>query len=540
MASVADIGSEHGVNDRKSILLKGILDDDTDEDIVEAVSLYGSVGKIVRLKDFQVIVEFDSEESLKLISFPSVIQSPKNPVSKWCLDRVEVLTTPTQSQSAIDENPEATCSFKTVQNERGSSDSTGSESDSSGSSVIFSPQKSQPPPSKPLKSVSKSQGGTEKLKRTRKGQAVRPKEQAKGTATTLDSDILNPPDVQRIIVEHVIKSEATTAPGSKRLRSFSGRVPKPPGEVDFETWCLHVELMFQDGYTMDVQRRLILESLLSPAADIVKQLGSQSPPQDYVKLLQSAYGLVDDGEEIFARFLSTHQDAGEKASEYIQRLQTLLSTAIRRGGVSEANANRQLYKQFVRGCWDQTLLLTLQQKLRNDPAPKFSELLLELRTEEERRSLKVDRMQRHLGGFKAKPLAQFHGIPDPTPTTNQDTDLMQKYISETENLRKQVAELKLQLTEKRAQRRKKHEQKHASASEPQPPHFTELQAHQPVHRSAPKAWFCFKCGENNHIARECINAPNKDLVDKKNKELKTKQQEWQAKYAPALNWTGFQ
>lgn len=176
-----------------------------------------------------------------------------------------------------------------------------------------------------------------------------------------------------------------------------------------------------------MQRRLILESLLSPAADIVKQLGSHSPPQEYVKLLQSAYGLVDDGEEIFAKFLSTHQDAGEKASEYIQRLQALLSTAVRRGGVSEANANRQLYKQFVRGCWDQTLLLTLQQKLKGESAPDFSELLLELRTEEERRSLKVDRMQRHFGGFKAKPLMQFQGIPDPTPTTNMDTDLMQRY-----------------------------------------------------------------------------------------------------------------
>lgn len=153
-------------------------------------------------------------------------------------------------------------------------------------------------------------------------------------------------------------------------------MPKPPGEVDFETWCLHFKLMFQDGLPTDMQRKMILESLLSPASDILKQLGSHSPPRDYVILLQSAYGLVDDGEEIFATFLSTLQDAGENASEYLQKLQALLSTAIRRGGVGEANTSRQLFKQFTRGCWDQCLLLTLQQKINTESPPHFSELLL--------------------------------------------------------------------------------------------------------------------------------------------------------------------
>lgn len=100
--------------------------------------------------------------------------------------------------------------------------------------------------------------------------------------------------------------------------------------------------------------------------------------------------------------------------------------------------------------------------------------------------------------------------------------------------------MKVQLTEKRTQRRKKHEQKHPKAQDSLPAAVAELQAHQPVPRTAPKPWFCFKCGENNHIARECPNAPNKELVDKKYKELKAKQQEWQAKYGQTLNWTGFQ
>lgn len=205
----------------------------------------------------------------------------------------------------------------------------------------------------------------------------------------------------------------------------------------------------------------------------------------------------------------------------------------------KANANRQLFKQFTRGCWDQTLLLTLQQKIKTDLPPDFSELLLQLRTEEERRTVKMDRMQRHFGSSKVKPAMQLQYIAEASSKEELNTDILQKYITETESLRKQVAELQIQRTEKRALRRQKHEQKTASVH--QPPTITaDVQVHHQASRPEPKAWFCFKCGENGHIARQCENAPNKDLVDKKYKELRATQQEWKAKHSQALNWTGFQ
>lgn len=536
MASVVDIEQDYGINAKRSVLLQGINSTDIDEDIVDALSTYGNVVKIVRPSLTQAILEFDSEEALKHISFPSLIDSPVDPSTKWCLDNIEILVTAsTHLHLAKDSDPSSS------RQDEDSQDSGEVDSDSSGATVVSIPLTKQTLPPNPTQSDPQLLTGTVKAKKKSKHVPdMTPKERPETSSATLSADILNNQEVQRVIVEYVIKNEASTGLCSKRLRSFSGRVPKPPGEVDFETWCLHVELMFQDGYSTDMQRRLILESLLSPAADTVKQLGSHSPPQEYVKLLQSAYGLVDDGEEIFAKFLSTHQDAGEKASEYIQRLHTLLNTAVKRGGVSKSNANRQLYKQFVRGCWDQTLLLTLQQKLKSEPAPEFSELLLELRTEEERRSIKVDRMQRHFGSSKAKPLMQFQGIQEPVSITNTDSDMMQRFLTETESLRKQVAELQMQLTEKRAQRRKKRDQKSTVPKDSPVAAVAEMQVHQPVPKSSPKAWFCFKCGENSHIARECTNAPNKELVDKKYKELKTRQQEWQAKYGQALNWTGFQ
>lgn len=59
-------------------------------------------------------------------------------------------------------------------------------------------------------------------------------------------------------------------------------------------------------------------------------------------------------------------------------------------------------------------------------------------------------------------------------------------------------------------------------------------------RAEPKAWFCVRCGEDGHIARNCENAINKAVVDQKYKELKARQEEWEAQQqGRALNWSRF-
>ncbi|RXN25447.1 forkhead box F1 [Labeo rohita] len=78
-----------------------------------------------------------------------------------------------------------------------------------------------------------------------------------------------------------------------------------------------------DSLPVDVQRRKNLESLLQPASDVVKQLGSTAPPRDYVKLLDSAHGLVKDGDEIFARFLNTNQDPEEWKDRITAKLNSI-------------------------------------------------------------------------------------------------------------------------------------------------------------------------------------------------------------------------
>lgn len=342
------------------------------------------------------------------------------------------------------------------------------------------------------------------------------------SSLSLGNDVINPPDVQRVIVEHVIRNDSAPAyTGQSKIRTFSGRLPKPNGEVDYEAWKTQVELLLSDAHVTDSQKvRKILESLVGPAADMVKPLGTTSAPHAYVNQLESAFGAVEDGEELYAKFLSTNQNSGEKPSDYLFRLQTLLTKVVSRGGVHLEDSDKHLLRQFCRGCWDHSLLIGLQLEQKKSNPPSFPELLLLLRTEEDRRSAKMDRMKRHMGSSKAMAHAHtVYGLPTcynsteaPVEKRQDDT---QKLLNEISELRKQVATLST-----RENVRSPPSMSPAEAS------CMITNASVPRHDTSrfPKPWFCFKCGEDGHIAARCSNAPNPVLVHQKNEELKRKRE----------------
>lgn len=60
-------------------------------------------------------------------------------------------------------------------------------------------------------------------------------------------DMIDPPGVQRVMVEHVLRtSDVTAQHTSLCLRFFSGKIPRPPNEPDFETWRAGIEFLLDD------------------------------------------------------------------------------------------------------------------------------------------------------------------------------------------------------------------------------------------------------------------------------------------------------
>ncbi|KAJ8000871.1 hypothetical protein DPEC_G00184900 [Dallia pectoralis] len=307
----------------------------------------------------------------------------------------------------------------------------------------------------------------------------------------LDEGTVNPPHVQKVIVEHFIRESKEN-----------------------------------------------IESLLSPAADIVKPLGTNATPQAYLTQLESAFGVVEDGEELFATFLGSNQNSGEKPSVYLSRLQTLLTKAVTRGGVSAAESDKYLLRQFCRGCWDQSLIIGLQLEHRRPNPPTFPELLLLLRTEEDRRAAKMDRMKKHLGSTKAA--AHVHSVinmpvfdPEAYPTTTKEHETDSRLEKEVAELRMQVAKLIQQ-----GERGEGHKGVQSRLAQSGPPAKTESLLVQASNRDSnpqsptpPKPWFCFKCGGDGHITAKCTFEPNPGLVRKKNAELKEKRSKFWARQA---------
>lgn len=139
--------------------------------------------------------------------------------------------------------------------------------------------------------------------------------------------------------------------------------------------------------------RKIVESLSPPAADLVKVFGPKASPKTYLEHLDSAYATVEDGDELFARFLNKE---GEKPSHYLPRLHTVLNLVRKRDGIVSSDVNKQLLRQFCRECWDRSLITNLQLEQKKDNPPHFAELLLQLRTEEDKQASKATCMKQHL------------------------------------------------------------------------------------------------------------------------------------------------
>lgn len=135
---------------------------------------------------------------------------------------------------------------------------------------------------------------------------------------------------------------------------------------------------------------------MPPATDVIKHVSPQALPSVYLQLLDSVYGSVEDGDELLVKFMGTLQNNDEKPSDYLDRLQVALSAVVRRGGITEEERNYYLLKQFCRGCWNDGLIADLQLERRTSVQSSFAELVLLIRTEEDKQASKHNRIKKHL------------------------------------------------------------------------------------------------------------------------------------------------
>lgn len=396
-----DICNRFGVDGQSSLYITGMKGDYTDVEIASTFEVNGEISKIVKIPDEpgqpegRVLLQYVSDRSISRIDPITLgtIPSPKDPAVVWSVRTIRDVCQEEMGREIprkyLDELSSVAGSSRAgflsiLQSELQRGQDATSPLHSS-DTQLHAAQNSNTP----NHDITRDDN-SEPAEATH---AYGAPANVPASPVHVDENLFNPPQIQKVIVEHVIRNEST-APSSTpvRMRPFSGRLPRPNGEVDYDAWRTQVDLLLADPSLNDAHKvRKILESLLSPALDVVKPLGISSPPSAYVTQLDSACGVVEDGEELFAAFLSSNQNNGEKPSTYLNRLHSLLTRAISRGGASAEKSNDHLLRQFCRGCWDQSIIIGLQLECKKSNPPSFPDFLLMLRTEEDRRSAKLKR-----------------------------------------------------------------------------------------------------------------------------------------------------
>lgn len=537
------------------VLISGLSNTTVDDEVFEFLHEYGTISRMVAITDAQTVVEFEcgsamaALESLPLPHHRPCHGNPEIVHHIQCLAGVysETCGTSTTEAYLSELKQLAKLSGKQFEDVLKDELSRISESvmDRSVLDVLDSPLDSEMPSLPGKKAEMASDGfqsdlhglpeakGFQKSKLTANPENI-PSLNIKSPPVMLASSHFTPPDVQRVVVEHVVRSGDLVSQlhAPLKLKPFSGRVPHQNFEVDYDTWRGTVNLYLNDPMISDAQVvRKIIESLTPPASNIIKSLGPSASSKAYLDLLDSAFAAVEDGDELFAAFLNLNQNAGEKPSDYLHRLQTTLSSVVRSNGLAATESDRQLLRQFCRGCWNNSLISNLQLEQRKHNPPTFPEFLLMLRTEEDRQASKSNRMKHHLGVTRVKTQPNVQVACNPC-LTNLDLPADGDYIpsAAVQSLQKQLAQLQTQVAKLLTLRDGKKPQEKSSKQEKSKPvphkMDTKLMTGHPVSASRPKPWYCFRCGEDAHIVSSCCNAPNPTLVQRKRQELREKQRAW--------------
>uniref|UniRef100_A0A3P8U0A3 Paraneoplastic antigen Ma1 homolog n=1 Tax=Amphiprion percula TaxID=161767 RepID=A0A3P8U0A3_AMPPE len=188
-------------------------------------------------------------------------------------------------------------------------------------------------------------------------------------------------------------SRPTDSYGYRRLRTFSGVSPTPVGEESLYMWLEQATLLVDEGECSDKEkRRRILESLKGPALEIIQAVRMTEPdasPHDYIEAIESIFGTVESGEELYLSFRALRQQSGERLSDFLRRLERSLVKVVQAGGLPVSSANKARVEQLIRGSTSDLMLLQLKIRERKDDPPSFLNLLREMIEEEKNNIFRV-------------------------------------------------------------------------------------------------------------------------------------------------------
>uniref|UniRef100_A0A452GWQ9 CCHC-type domain-containing protein n=1 Tax=Gopherus agassizii TaxID=38772 RepID=A0A452GWQ9_9SAUR len=294
------------------------------------------------------------------------------------------------------------------------------------------------------------------------------------------------------ILEKIVLAYATSN-SCRKLRLYDG-------EEEFELWSEHTTEMLREWAVPDVEkRRCLIESLSGPALDVIRTLKLTDPEvsvKDCLEALDNTFGSVEGPEDSYCKFINSQQQRGEKISAYIQRLERLLQRAVMRGAVTAEQMDQTRLAQVVRGTqyWN-PILLHLRLRERQEHPPSYSQLIKEVREEEERQAASEC--------WEAQTLERASTTPPPMASVLM-VSTTEELAQQMQVLTERIAELQSIIDQAKTSRNK----------EPQTVMIEKSVSRVTVLplRMGKGQFICYRCGQDGHSAANCHKEENPSLV----------------------------
>ena len=282
-----------------------------------------------------------------------------------------------------------------------------------------------------------------------------------------------------------VSSNVTVDNVARKLRHFTGKAPSNAGETDFKRWRRSAMSIAMDPeLTTNRKRTYLLQSLTGPAEDAVELVRDKSPIE-IIQFLKSLYGNVEDGHNKLADFYQIMQGPQQSSSEYLIQLYQKLCDVVASKVIKETEVSLYLIRQFLRGTHDDNLVTKLRLDEMIQKPVDFPDLVEKVRKEEIIRSLRKTRAQKTARSNVTCEISES--------IQSEKVEMKDSKDDEIARLRKQIADLEVVSAVTC----------HVNANKP----------------TFPK--FCYRCGEDKHVAYDCRNKPNPELVKSKSEQRKS-------------------
>ena len=267
---------------------------------------------------------------------------------------------------------------------------------------------------------------------------------------------------------------------NRRIKNFSAQSKPANGEVDFKHWHRAALRTQEDPDLPESQKkRIILQSLVGDAEDAIDPLRNLSVDELLIAL-EKMYGSMTDGNDLLANFYQEFQGKEQTAGEYLSQLFIALSEVVSSNGIAMSAMNKTILRQFLRGVHDEDLLNKLRLEDRVATPPSFPDLIALVRREESKRT---ERRLRHRKLVKSQATIVDNDILTVSVPQESKKSIPNAKDNEVIQLQQRISQLEDKMTQAKTGGKRK--------------------------------VFCYRCGMDGHVATDCNNVANKDLVKEK-------------------------